>query len=65
MMAAVLGAVVPIPLSAGIIVLLVVGTPVTEAVPILLAALVAYSVTQGLGLLGGGKPAPAKEHEDG
>ena len=65
MMAAVPGAIVPIPLSVGIIVLLVVGTPVTEAVPILLAALVAYSVTHGLGLLGGGKPATANAHEDG
>jgi H+/Cl- antiporter ClcA len=65
MMAAVPGAIVPIPLSVGIIVLLVLGTPGTEAVPILLAALVAYSVTKGLGLLGGGKPAPVKAHEDG
>jgi hypothetical protein len=65
MMAAVPGAIVPIPLSAGIIVLLVVGTPVTEAVPVLLAALVAFSVTQGLGLLNGGQSAPATEHEDG
>ena len=65
MMAAVPGAIVPIPLSIGIIVLLVVGTPATEAVPVLLAALIAYSVTRGLGLLNGGQSAPAKEHEDG
>jgi H+/Cl- antiporter ClcA len=30
-----------------------------------LAAMVAFTVTQGLGLLNGGQSAPAKEHEDG
>jgi H+/Cl- antiporter ClcA len=53
MMAAVPGAILPIPISLGIIVLLIVGTPLTEAVPVLLASLTAFSVTYGLGLLGG------------
>ena len=52
LMAAVPGALLPIPLALSVIVLLITGLPATEAVPIPLAALVAYFITHGLGLLG-------------
>jgi H+/Cl- antiporter ClcA len=51
MMAAVPGALLPIPLALATIVLLITGVPPTEAIPVFIAVLVAYSVTHGLGLL--------------
>jgi H+/Cl- antiporter ClcA len=65
MLVAVPATVVPIPLALAIIGMLVLGLSPMNALPVVLASLIAFSVTHGLGLLGGGKPAPAKAPEDG
>ena len=49
MIVAVPAAVVPIPLALAAIGIIVVGVPFTDALPIFLAALVAFSITHGLG----------------
>ena len=54
LMAAVPGALLPVPLSLTVIVLLITGIPATEAIPVFLAVIVAYAITHGLGLVGGG-----------
>jgi H+/Cl- antiporter ClcA len=54
MMAAVPGALLPIPLSLSVVVLLIVGLPATESIPVFISVIVAYAITRGLGLLGGG-----------
>lgn len=60
MMVAVPAAVVPIPLALGVIGILIIGLPPTNAVPVIMAVLIAFAVTRGLHLLGGGeKKAPA------
>jgi len=51
LMAAVPAALMPTPLSLAVIVLLIAGVPVGEAAPVLIAALTAFFVTHGLGLL--------------
>jgi len=53
MMAAVPGALLPVPFSLAVIVLLITGIPATEAIPVILAVVVAHAITNGLGLLGG------------
>jgi H+/Cl- antiporter ClcA len=58
MMAAVPGSLLPVPLSLAVIVILITGVSITEAIPIFIAVIVAYFITHGLGLLGGG---PKKE----
>jgi H+/Cl- antiporter ClcA len=50
-MAALTAAALPAPFMITIVVLLVVGIPATEAIPIILAALVAHAITFGLGIL--------------
>ncbi len=55
-MAAVPGALLPVPLALSVIVLLITGIPATEAIPVFISAIVAYFITHGLGLLGGGGP---------
>jgi chloride channel protein, CIC family len=52
MMAAVPGAVLPIPLTLSVIVLLITGVPPTEVIPVVVAALAAYFITHGFGLIG-------------
>jgi H+/Cl- antiporter ClcA len=52
MMAAVPGAVLPIPLTLSVIVLLITGVPPTEVIPVVVAALASYFITNGLGLIG-------------
>jgi H+/Cl- antiporter ClcA len=52
MMAAVPGAVLPIPLTLSVIVMLITGIPPTEVIPVPVAALAAYFLTHGLGLIG-------------
>jgi hypothetical protein len=59
MMAAVPAALLPLPFSLGILVLLVAGIPQTEAVTIFIAAITAYFVTHGFGLI----PQPSHEEE--
>jgi H+/Cl- antiporter ClcA len=59
MMAAVPAALLPLPFSLGILVLLVAGIPQTEAVTIFIAAITAYFVTHGFGLI----PSPSASHE--
>jgi H+/Cl- antiporter ClcA len=54
MMSAVPGALLPVLLSLSVIVLLIVGLPTTESIPVFIAAIVAYFITHGLGLLGQG-----------
>ncbi len=50
MIVAVPAAVVPIPLALGVIGILIIGLPLTNALPLFLAALVAFSITHGLGI---------------
>ena len=57
LMAAVPAAIVPIPLALGVIVLIVVGLSPTNALPVILAALVAFAIAHGIGLADGKKPA--------
>jgi H+/Cl- antiporter ClcA len=57
LMAAVPAAIVPIPLALAVIVLIVVGLSPANALPVILAALVAFTIAHGLGLAGGKKPA--------
>jgi H+/Cl- antiporter ClcA len=52
MMAAVPGALLPVPLALSVIVILIVGLPATESIPVFIAAIVAYFIPHGLGLLG-------------
>jgi chloride channel protein, CIC family len=52
MIVAVPAALVPIPLALGAIVLIIIGISATNALPVLIAALVAFSITRGL-ILGG------------
>jgi H+/Cl- antiporter ClcA len=54
LMAAVPGAMLPIPLALGVIVLFITGIPTTEAIPVFVAVLVAYGTTHGFGLLARG-----------
>jgi hypothetical protein len=55
MMAAVPGALLPIPLVLATIVLLIAGITPTEAIPVYISVLVAHFVTHGLGMLGRGQ----------
>jgi H+/Cl- antiporter ClcA len=50
-MAALTAAALPTPFTIAIIVLLVTGTPAIEAIPVILAAVVAHAITFGLGIL--------------
>jgi H+/Cl- antiporter ClcA len=65
MIVAVPASVVPIPLGMAIIGILILGLSPTNGLPVVLAAVTAFSVMHGLGLLGGAKPVPAKAHDDG
>ena len=58
MIVAVPAAVVPIPLALAAIGIIVVGVPFVDALPLFLSALVAFSITHGLG--GGSKKEPDK-----
>jgi len=51
--------IVPIPITLAAIGILVIGSSPTNALPIVLAALVAFSISHGLGLGGAKKKAPA------
>ena len=53
MMVAVPSVSVPIPLALAIIGIIVIGLPPTNALPVILASLIAHTTVQGLGLLGG------------
>ncbi len=55
MMAAVPGALLPIPLALAVIVLLITGISTTEAIPVFISVIVAYTITHGFGLIGGGQ----------
>lgn len=57
MMAAVPGAIVPIPLGLAVIVILIVGLSPMNAVPVVMAALTSFAIAHGLGLGGGKKNA--------
>lgn len=54
LMAAVPGSLLPVPLALAAIVLLITGISATEAIPVFISVIVAYSITHGLGLLGQG-----------
>jgi H+/Cl- antiporter ClcA len=60
-MAAVPAALLPVPISMGILVLLVAGIPSAEAIPVFVAALAAFFVTHGFGLLP--PPEESQKHE--
>lgn len=51
-MTAVPADIVPIPLTLTVIVIIVIGLAATNTLPVILAALIAFSITQGLGLVG-------------
>jgi H+/Cl- antiporter ClcA len=66
-MAALTAAALPAPFMIAIVVLLVTGIPATEAIPIILAAVVAHAITFGLGILPrppAGKQQAARSAED-
>jgi hypothetical protein len=65
MMAAVPGALLPIPLALAVIVLFITGIPATEAIPVFVAVLVAYAITHGLGLLARGAAKEQTHVEEG
>lgn len=52
LMVAVPAAIVPIPLALAVIVIIVVGMSLTNSLPIIVAALISFSIAHGLGLLG-------------
>ena len=65
LMVAVTAGVLPIPISLGVYVILIVGLPITEAIPILIAALTSFLVIKGFGLLSPSKrPAAEKIVKD-
>jgi H+/Cl- antiporter ClcA len=59
MMAAMAGALLPVPISMGVLTILIAGVPQTEAIPVIMAALVAYFVTHGMGII----PSPTESPE--
>jgi hypothetical protein len=64
-MVAVTAGILPIPISLGVYVILIVGLPITEAIPILIAALTSFLVIKGFGLLSPAKrPAVEKIVKD-
>jgi hypothetical protein len=56
-MAALTAAALPAPFMITIVVVLITGLPATEAIPVILAAILAHALTFGLGFL----PRPPKE----
>jgi hypothetical protein len=72
MMVAVPAAIVPIPLALGVLGIGIIGLSPTNALPVILASLIAHATVLGLGLRGGGvkkvssgkggKQADAPEH---
>jgi H+/Cl- antiporter ClcA len=58
MMVAVPAAIVPIPLALGVIVIAIIGLSPTNALPVIMAALISFAVSKGLVLSGGGKKKP-------
>jgi H+/Cl- antiporter ClcA len=61
MIVAVPAAIVPIPLALAAIGIVIIGVPFTDALPVFLAALVAFSITHGLGLGEGTKETSTKK----
>jgi len=57
LMVAVTAGILPIPISLGVYVILIVGLPITEAIPVLIAALTSFLVIKGFGLLTPKQPA--------
>jgi H+/Cl- antiporter ClcA len=55
MMAAVPAAIVPIPLTLAVIVILIAGLSPMNSIPVVMSALLAFSIPHGLGLFAGGK----------
>jgi H+/Cl- antiporter ClcA len=55
MMVAVPAAIVPIPLALGVIGIAIIGLSPTNALPVILASLIAHATVQGLGLFGDGE----------
>jgi H+/Cl- antiporter ClcA len=51
MMAAVPAALLPIPITLGLLTMLIAGLSITDAIPVIVAALVGFLVVQGLGLM--------------
>ena len=64
MMAAVPAAMLPLPFSLGILVLLIAGIPSTEPITVFVTALTAFFVTHGFGLIGGPSASHEGEHAD-
>jgi H+/Cl- antiporter ClcA len=66
LMVAVTAGILPIPISLGVYVILIVGLPIIEAIPVLIAALTSFLVIKGFGLLSPAKkPAAKKSDESG
>jgi H+/Cl- antiporter ClcA len=65
MMAAVPGALLPIPITIGFLTVLIVGVPFTEAIPIFVSVLVAFLLVKGFGLMKEDHPEkPVKKVEE-
>ena len=60
LMVAVTAGILPIPISLGVYVILIVGLPITEAIPVLIAALTSFLVIKGFGLVPPAKKPTAK-----
>jgi H+/Cl- antiporter ClcA len=61
MIVAVPAAIVPIPLALAAIGIVIIGLPANDLLPVFIAALVAFSITHGLGLGGSNKETPVKK----
>jgi H+/Cl- antiporter ClcA len=64
MMAAVPAALLPIPITLGLLTMLIAGLSITDGIPIFVAALVGFLVVQGLGLMKGEHPEKHPEAGD-
>jgi H+/Cl- antiporter ClcA len=64
-MVAVTAGILPIPMALGIYTILIVGLPITEAIPVFVAALTSFLVIRGFGLLPGPKKPAVKASELG
>jgi len=61
MIVAVPAAIVPIPLALAAIGIVIIGLPPNDILPVFIAALVAFSITHGLGLGGDNKEKPLQK----
>ncbi len=61
MIVAVPAAIVPIPFAIAAIGIVIIGLPASDIIPVFISALVAFSITHGLGLGGSNKEKPVQK----